>query len=407
MSISEPLKPGSDPAVALSVQKVSAMVGNYIDRLGEIWVEGQLTQVSPSRGLTFLTLQDMESEVIVKLHSAPGILDSVVPKIEQGSRVIAQVKADWWPRKGTMQFKVRQIRAVGVGELMARLDALRTQLSAEGLFDQARKKPLPFLPRRVGLVVGKNSDAMHDVMKNAKRRWPDVIFEVREVAVQGVNAVRQVSEAIRELDAIEDIDVIVVSRGGGSFEDLLAFSDESLIRVVASAQTPIVSAIGHEEDKPIIDYVADYRASTPTDAARKIVPDVLQEISEIRNSRVRINQILNQVLTQKEQQLQILRNKPALANPTQLIDQRIADNNGRRNIILEIIRNKMALESAQLKGLNATLQALSPLGTLERGFSIVRDAQGNIIKSVKSVVAGQKLTIRVADGEISVTAIES
>jgi exodeoxyribonuclease VII large subunit len=285
---------------------------------------------------------------------------------------------------------------------MARLEALKATLAAEGLFDAERKKPLPFLPRRVGLVCGQNSDAMHDVIKNAKRRWPDVIFEVREVAVQGVSAVRQVSEAIRELDAIDDIDVIVVTRGGGSFEDLLPFSDESMMRVVANAVTPIVAAIGHEEDRPIIDYVADYRASTPTDAARRIVPDVEQEIAALANARSTMRQIVEQALTFREQQLAVLRSRPALANPAALIDQRMVENAALRTALHSQVTNKITLEAAHLRGVQNTLRALSPQGTLERGFAIVRTSNGQIVKSSDSVTVDEALRIRFAQGEIDV-----
>jgi exodeoxyribonuclease VII large subunit len=378
------------------------MIGDYIARLGTIWVEGQLSEVNPGRGLTYISMRDIDADAVLKLHAAPGILEAVNPKIEQGSRVIAQVKADWWPRRGTMQFKVLQIRAVGLGELMARLEALKATLAAEGLFDAERKKPLPFLPRRVGLVCGQNSDAMHDVIKNAKRRWPDVIFEVREVAVQGVSAVRQVSEAIRELDAIDDIDVIVVTRGGGSFEDLLPFSDESMMRVVANAVTPIVAAIGHEEDRPIIDYVADYRASTPTDAARRIVPDVEQEIAALANARSTMRQIVEQALTFREQQLAVLRSRPALANPAALIDQRMVENTAVRTALHSQVTNQITLEAAHLRGVQNTLRALSPQGTLERGFAIVRTSGGQIVKRSDSVTVDEDLRIRFAEGEIDV-----
>jgi len=402
MSDVDEAKPGSQPESPLAVSHVSRMIGDYIARLGTIWVEGQLSEVNPGRGLTYISMRDIEADAVLKLHAAPGILDAVTPKIEQGSRVIAQVKADWWPRRGTMQFKVLQIRAVGLGELMARLEALKATLAAEGLFAAERKKPLPFLPRRVGLVCGQNSDAMHDVVKNAKRRWPDVVFEVREVPVQGVAAVRQVSEAIRELDAIDDIDVIVVTRGGGSFEDLLPFSDESLMRIVANAVTPIVAAIGHEEDRPLIDYVADYRASTPTDAARRIVPDVEQEIAALSHARATMRQVVEQALSFREQQLAVLRSRPALANPAALIDQRLLENTALRASLHNQVVNKITLEAAHLRGAQNTLRALSPQGTLERGFAIVRTSAGHIVKTSETVKVDDALHIRFAEGEIDV-----
>ena len=399
MDQSDSGKLGQEPESALAVHAVSTMIGEYIGRLGTIWIEGQLAEINPRRGLTYLSLRDTDRDVSLSLYMASGVMDALTSTIEQGTRVLVQVKADWWAKRGSLQFKVLQIRAVGIGELMARLEALRNLLAAEGLFNEERKKPLPFLPRRVGLICGQGSDAMHDVIENSRRRWPDVQFEVREVAVQGVNCVRQVSAALTELDAIADIDVIVIARGGGSFEDLLPFSDESLIRVVASVSTPVVAAIGHEEDRPLIDYVADYRASTPTDAARRIVPDVLQELADLRNARSKLQTLIVGNLARLEQQLALTKNRPALASPATLIDQRLKDNSGIRNAIFMQIANRLKLESAQLTGVSTTLRALSPQGTLERGFSIVRNAAGEILRSTISVSKDDEINIRFADGD--------
>ena len=399
MDQSDSGKLGQEPESALAVHAVSTMIGEYIGRLGTIWIEGQLAEINPRRGLTYLSLRDTDRDVSLSLYMASGVMDALTSTIEQGTRVLVQVKADWWAKRGSLQFKVLQIRAVGIGELMARLEALRNLLAAEGLFNEERKKPLPFLPRRVGLICGQGSDAMHDVIENSRRRWPDVQFEVREVAVQGVNCVRQVSAALTELDAIADIDVIVIARGGGSFEDLLPFSDESLIRVVASVSTPVVAAIGHEEDRPLIDYVADYRASTPTDAARRIVPDVLQELADLRNVRSILQTLIVGNLARLEQQLALTKNRPALASPATLIDQRLKDNSGIRNAIFMQIANRLKLESAQLTGVATTLRALSPQGTLERGFSIVRNSAGEILRSTISVSKDDEINIRFADGD--------
>jgi exodeoxyribonuclease VII large subunit len=402
MAHAEPGKPGLDPESPLAVHSVSTMIGEYIGRLGTIWIEGQLAEVNPRKGLTYLSLRDTDRDVSLSLYVASDVLKSLTTTVEQGSRVLVQVKADWWAKRGSLQFKVLQMRAVGIGELMARLEALRNLLAAEGLFNEDRKKPLPFLPRRIGLICGQASDAMHDVIENAKRRWPDVQFDVREVAVQGVHCVRQVSSALTELDAIADIDVIVIARGGGAFEDLLPFSDESLIRVVAGIDTPVVAAIGHEEDRPLIDYVADYRASTPTDAARRIVPDVLQEISDLRNARARLHDLVVTGISRLEQQLVLTKGRPALSSPASLITQRLSENAGVRTAMYLNVRNKVAIESAQLSGAITTLRALSPQGTLERGFSIVRNANNEIVKSSLGVNAGEELRIKFAEGELEV-----
>ena len=377
-------------------------MSDYIARLGNTWIEGQISEIRETRALTYLKLRDIDRDATLSVYIQTDAIRQITPAIEQGSRVVLQAKADWWPKKGSLQFKILQLRAVGLGELMARLEALRNILAAEGLFDADRKKPIPFLPRRIGLVCGQNSDAMFDVVENAKRRWPDVEFVIREVAVQGASAVRQVSDAITELDAIDDVDVIVVARGGGAFEDLLPFSDESLIRVVAKCITPLVAAIGHEEDRPLIDYVADYRASTPTDAARRIVPDVVQELAELRNIRTRAWQIASTRLVIAEQDIASLRSRPALAHPSELIDQRIADLVIWRTAMFTRVDSAVALESSKLNGFTATLRALSPQGTLERGYAIVRKA-GAIVRTPSDVSTSDEVTIRIAGGEIAAT----
>lgn len=396
-------KPGASPQTPFAVHQLSSLISDWIGRLGTVWIEGQLAEVNPRRGITYLSLRDTDRDVSISLHAPSAIIDSLEPALVQGSRVVAEVKADWWPKRGSLQFKVYQIRTVGLGELIARLEALRNLLASEGLFDIERKKPIPFLPSRVGLICGANSDAMHDVIKNAQRRWPDVEFVVREVAVQGVTAVKQISNALTELDAIDDVDVIVVARGGGAFEDLLPFSDESLIRLISKLSTPVVAAIGHEEDRPLIDYVADYRASTPTDAARRIVPDVLQEIADLSQARLQIARLTLTRIDQLRHQLELVLARPALAHPSALIDQRLEANEQKRESIYRLIKNKVALDFAELSGMKTTLKALSPQGTLERGFAIVRNASGQVISSTKKVKPQELITIRFADGATEAT----
>lgn len=398
-------KLGTSADSPFAVHQVSSLINDWIGRLGTVWLEGQLSEINPRRGITYMSLRDVDKDVSISLHAPSSVIDGVEPKLVQGSRIIAEVKADWWPKRGSLQFKVFQIRTVGLGELMARLEALRNLLAVEGLFNEDRKKPIPFLPNRVGLICGANSDAMHDVIKNAQRRWPDVEFVVREVAVQGTNAVKQVSNALTELDAIDDVDVIVIARGGGSFEDLLAFSDESLIRLVSKIETPIVAAIGHEEDRPLIDYVADYRASTPTDAARKIVPDVIQELADLKNARLQIKHLADAKLDQLKHQLELVLARPALAHPSELIDQRLLETAAKRESIYRLIKNKVTLEFSELTGQQATLRALSPQGTLERGFAIVRDETGQVISSVKVAAKKELLTVKFADGNTQVKPI--
>ena len=402
MSESISNKPGTSADTPFAVHQVSSLINDWIGRLGTVWIEGQLSEVNPRRGITYMSLRDTEKDISVQLHAPSSVLATVTPKLEQGSRIIAEVKADWWPKRGSLQFKVFQIRTVGLGELIARLEALRNLLAAEGLFDIERKRPLPFLPSRIGLICGANSDAMHDVIINTQRRWPDIEFVIREVAVQGVNAVKQVSLALTELDAIDDVDVIVIARGGGSFEDLLPFSDESLIRLVSKLQTPIVAAIGHEEDRPLIDYVADYRASTPTDAARRIVPDVIQELADLKSARTQLAQLSLNKLNTLTHNLQMTLARPAISQPSELINQRIEVNRQKRDVIYRIIKNKVLLEASELAGQRSTLKALSPQGTLERGFAIVRDPNGRIISSAIVARTKETLEIRFADESVTV-----
>lgn len=397
-------KPGQDPDQPLGVHQLSTIVGNYISRLGTVWVEGQVSQINVRKGMSYLKMRDVERDETLSLKIVTSILEGISPEIEQGSRIVTQLKPEWWQVRGTLDFKVLQLRAVGVGELMIRLEALRNLLQAEGLFDPNRKKPIPFLPRRVGLITGRNGDAEHDVVNNARRRWPDVVFEIRNVSVEGPHAVREVTNALTELDVIDDIDVIVIARGGGNFEALLPFSDESLLRAVAQASTPIVAAIGHEEDHPLIDDVADFRASTPTDAARRIVPDVLQEISNLRNVRSRNRQLMSSRLENLTNALQAIRNRPALANPSALIDARSKDNQQLRRMIFTDVTNKLNIESSDIRGLSATLRALSPQGTLERGFAIVRDESGLVVRDTANAPHGTRLRVRVSDGEFNATA---
>lgn len=273
----------------LPVGEVSRLIGGWIDRLGAVWVEGQITQLSrrPGAGVVFLTLRDPSHDISVSVTCFRQVFDRIADVVTEGARVVVLAKPEWYAPRGQLSLRATEIRPVGIGELLVRLELLKKSLAAEGLFALDRKKPLPFLPQLIGLVCGRASAAERDVLENARRRWPAVRFEVRNTAVQGVHAVNQVVQAVKELDDLPDVDVIIVARGGGSVEDLLPFSDEQLIRTVAECRTPVVSAIGHEPDSPLLDLVADLRASTPTDAAKKVVPDVGEELDRVQQLRDR------------------------------------------------------------------------------------------------------------------------
>ncbi|WP_067849376.1 exodeoxyribonuclease VII large subunit, partial [Nocardia lijiangensis] len=271
------------------VRSVAVKVMQWIDRLGSIWVEGQITQINlrPGARTAFLVLRDPSADMSLQVTCDPDLLRRSPIPLQEGSRVVVYGKLTYFTGRGTLSLRVIEIRPVGVGELLARIERLKALLDAEGLFDPRLKRPIPFLPETVGLITGRASAAERDVLTVARNRWPAVRFEVRNTAVQGPSAVPQILEALAELDGDPAVDVIVLARGGGSVEDLLPFSDEALCRAIVAATTPIVSAIGHEPDNPLTDYVADLRAATPTDAAKRIVPDAAAELSGVRDLRAR------------------------------------------------------------------------------------------------------------------------
>jgi exodeoxyribonuclease VII large subunit len=297
----------------------------------------------------------------------------------------------------------KEIRQVGVGELLARLEALKSLLAEEGLFSIDRKVALPVLPRKVGLICGRNTDAEKDVVENAKRRWPAVEFEIREVTVQGAAAVVEVSAALRELESNPEVDVIIITRGGGSFEDLLPFSDETLVRLAASCKTPIVSAIGHEKDSPLLDLVADYRASTPTDAAKRVVPDIAEEVSNINKMRDRAYRALAARIEYESNFIAQLRSRPVMKDPGAFIKILSDELKDLRQRSLRSFTTTIEAERKELKAITAHLRSLSPQSTLDRGYSVVRDSKGDVIRDAGKLKAGDILAIKVAKGETSAT----
>lgn len=358
------------------VRVVSMAIGDYLKRLGTIWIEGEIAELNlRGQGMAFLRLKDPSTDISISVTSRRAVLDAVGP-LETNARIVIHARVSWYAVRGTLSFEALEVRQVGLGELLARLEQLKRTLAAEGLFAPERKRALPFLPRRVGLICGRASAAMKDVLENARRRWPAVEFEIREVAVQGVNAVGEVTRALRDLDAI-DVDVIIITRGGGSFEDLLPFSDEGLVRAVASANTPVVSAIGHEQDQPLLDLVADLRASTPTDAAKRIVPDVMEEMRTLTTLRERLRRVISTGLDRDRERLKSQRDRL------------------RRSVDTELQHAQQSLDHHR-----SHLRALSPQSTLDRGYAIVLH-ESHVVRSQADVDFGARLEIRVADGQIS------
>ncbi|KRB77884.1 exodeoxyribonuclease VII large subunit [Nocardioides sp. Root190] len=391
------------------VRAIANAISGWIDRLGAVWVEGQVTQISRRPGLAtvFLTLRDSVADISVPVTCSKVLFDSLPTPLQEGASVVIHARPSYYANRGTLSLAARDIRLVGLGELLARLEQRRQLLAAEGLFALERKRRLPTLPARVGLVTAANSAAERDVVENATRRWPAVAFEIAHASMQGHRSAAEVIEAVRRLDAHPEVDVIVIARGGGSVEDLLPFSDEGLIRVVAAARTPVVSAIGHEPDSPLLDLVADLRASTPTDAAKLVVPDMAQERDRVLEARARIRRAIRTRVEREQAQLDAIRSRPVLAEPTVLLDARadeLADWRGRIRRQLEARLDRAADDIDHRR---ARVTALSPLATLQRGYSVLQDAEGRVVTSIDGVGAGAALSVRVADGRILVTATET
>jgi exodeoxyribonuclease VII large subunit len=381
------------------VRVVSEAVKEYVERLGPIWIEGEISELNErSGGMAFMRLRDTSVDMSLSVMCYKNVLAAVQP-LPANARVVIHAKASWFTKNGSLTMSAKEIRQVGVGELLARLEALKGVLAAEGLFSAERKVALPLLPRKVGLICGRNTDAEKDVVENARRRWPAVEFEIREVAVQGAAAVVEVSEALRELESIEDVDVIIITRGGGSFEDLLPFSDESLVRLAASCETPIVSAIGHEKDSPLLDLVADYRASTPTDAAKRVVPDIEQEIADINKIRDRIYRRLVSTIDYELNQISQLRNRPVMKDPSVMVKVRVEELNALRDRSHRGFKALLDIEKKEIKGVIAHLRSLSPQSTMDRGYSVVQSDDGKIVRDATKLKAGAVLRIRAAKGE--------
>ena len=386
------------------VRVVSEAIKDYVDRLGPIWIEGEISELNERSGMmAFMRLRDTSVDMSISVMCHKSVIATIKP-LPDNARVVMYAKPSWYTKNGSLSFSAREIRQVGVGELLARLEALKNLLASEGLFDSDRKVALPLLPKVIGLICGRNTDAEKDVVENAKRRWPSVQFEIREVTVQGAAAVSEVSDALGELEANKDVEVIIITRGGGSFEDLLPFSDESLVRLAASCTTPIVSAIGHEKDSPLLDLVADYRASTPTDAAKRVVPDIAEEIAMIGAMRDRARRTVVNRINLEATQIANFKNRPVMKDPQVLITSRAEIIAGLRDRSNRSFAHQLKLAKEELKQVRARVRALSPQATLDRGYSVVQLADGQIVTDPKKLQKGDVLRLRLAKGETKATA---
>lgn len=400
----------TSPENAVQVRRLNQMVKDWIEQLGRIWVEGEIAQIStkPSWKLSYLTLRDTQAEASVSVTCSTGALRA--QPLHVGDRVVMLAKPAFYAGRGSFSLWATQWRPVGVGELLARIERLRAALAAEGLFDARLKRPLPFLPRRIGLITGRGSAAERDVLSVARARWADVDFEVVNTIVQGAKAVPEIIPALERLDADPEVDVIIIARGGGSVEDLLPFSDEALVRAVSRARTPVVSAIGHEPDNPLLDHVADLRAATPTDAAKRVVPDVTEERRRLAELRDRSAAALRRWVDREARIIADLRSRPVLADPMTPIRARAEDIGRGRERLRAAITRRLEREESTVAGLRGKVSALGPAATLARGYAVVqvqpRDGSGDqVVTTIEQSPPGSQLRIRVADGSITAAAM--
>jgi exodeoxyribonuclease VII large subunit len=393
----------TSPEHPAPVRQITQALGGWISKLGWVWVEGQIAQLNLRQGMVFMTLRDTAADMSLSVTCQRIVVDASVIPVTEGARVIMHAKPRFYDKRGSLSLHVDEIRPVGVGELLARLEQRRRLLAAEGLFAPALKRRLPFLPQTIGLVTGKDSAAERDVLENARRRWPGVRFRVEHASVQGVKAAAEVMAALGRLDEDDAVDVIIVARGGGSVEDLLPFSDEALVRTVAKLRTPVVSAIGHEPDSPILDLVADVRASTPTDAAKQVVPDVLEEQARVRQVRDRGRRVLGSFLAHETTALAALRSRPVLATPECLVADRVGEVELLRERARRSLTHRLDRATDEIASHLSHVRACSPLSTLRRGYAVVQRSSGDVVTDVAGVDVDEPLSVRVAAGRLDVT----
>ncbi len=400
----------SSPEQPQPLRAIVAATKSWVERLGSVWVAGQLIELKRRSGAAthFLTLRDPLAEVSVTLTASTGVLDAAGP-VAEGMEVVALVRPTVWSRSGSLTFECGDLRASGEGRLLAQIEQRKRMLQAEGLFDRARKQPPPFLPKAVGLITGEGSAAERDVLQVARRRWPGVRFVVKHALMQGTSCVEQVRDALTALDRDPDVQVIVIARGGGSLQDLLPFSDESLARAVFACRTPVVSAIGHEPDTPILDLVADLRAATPTDAAKRVVPDVADERARVVQAGQRVRAAMLRLINREAHVLATMRSRPVLADPIGPVNVQAGQVRELRARGERAVRARLREEAAWVEHALGRVRALSPRATLLRGYAIVSTEAGQPVDSTTIVSPGDAVVTMLADGlfRAEVTEVES
>ncbi|WP_341730270.1 exodeoxyribonuclease VII large subunit [Brooklawnia sp.] len=402
MAITAPSTARNSPESAQPLGAVIEQVRGWVERCGWIWVSGQVIELRRRQAPTqFLTLRDSRSEHSATITCSTQVLDTAGP-LTEGMTVLACLTPRVWAKNTSLSFECAELRIAGEGRLLVQLEQLKRKLQAEGLFDSVRKKRLPFLPEVVGLITGAGSAAERDVLSNLQRRWPGVRVRVRHALVQGPDSAADVMTGLAELDADPGIQVIIIARGGGSLEDLLPFSDEGLVRAVAAARTPVISAIGHEPDSPILDLVADRRASTPTEAAKIAVPDAREQADQIA---VQLNRLRQAIITRvrgEQDWLSQVRSRPVMRDPAGgfAVHQEWLD--ATCNRLQRAIDQRIADERTGLAHALSAVRSMSPKATLERGYAIVADAEGGSVTSVNDTDPGDQLLLYLSDGQLVV-----
>jgi exodeoxyribonuclease VII large subunit len=403
--VNEQIAIGKDPDHPFTVQQLSERVANAVKGWGNAWVEGEIIKFqAKAGGHAYPQLRDLATGSTISLVIFNGVLVSSGEEFIDGDRVLVSGNMDYYVARGTLSLKVSSIKKVGLGVLMAEIEARRAKIYAEGLADPSKKKKLPFLPGVIGLITAENSDAEKDVRQNILLRWPEAVIKMANVSVQGAECAPSVIAALKKMDADPEVEVIIITRGGGGFLDLVGFSDEALVRAVAACETPVISAIGHENDRPIIDDVSDLRASTPTDAAKRVVPDVVDERRKIADSLERMKSIIGSYLGHQVTLIQQIRQHPLLKDPHAYLIQRTDDLTRALGELRDDLDYKLDKQSTDLANKKNLLRSLSPQSTLDRGYAVVRDADGKVITDPKMAKTGTLLKLRVAKGDLDATA---
>jgi exodeoxyribonuclease VII large subunit len=384
-----------------SVAGFNQGVADWLGKLGNVWIEGELSELKRTDqwGLVYFCLKDATSTLRASMQR--DRFDRIEPTPVVGDRVHVFGRGELWHRKGEFRFRAYAIEQFGLGQLLRRIEEVRLRLAGDGLFAEERKRPLPFLPRVVGLVCGSDAAAKRDVVETAEKRYPGVRFRIIEAAVQGAGAAAGVASALRMLDADPLVDVIVLARGGGSVEDLLPFSDEGLCRVVAECATPVVTAIGHEQDTPLIDLVADVRAGTPSLAAKLVVPDHAAVCAELDRLAARAGRALEGRTATARRHLQLLVARPAFADPRSWITTRRTLLDGAAASLRRLPALRLEREAVRLVNARDRLRVLGPGATLERGYAIVQDDAGAVVREAGTVAVGQRVGVRLATGRLA------